>query len=101
MVMPVRSRPGLDIESWLVRKIKLRNLRELPPYHAHGGGVVHLVEAYARLLLKSLQAPTGDLRSAERIKDDARAFRSWVEGNQLDLISTDPRHTPRMTAPRD
>ena len=100
MGLPGASRPGHDIESWLVRKLKCRNLRELPPYHAHGGRVVHLAEPFARLLLKSLQSPPGDPRSAERVRDDARAFRSWVEGNQLDLAPARPRVAPGLASPR-
>lgn len=85
MDRPDQGRSGLDLESWLARKIKLGNLSGLPPFHANGGGIIHLPEPYARLLLMALRQPPSDVRARERIRDDARAFRSWVEGNQLDL----------------
>jgi hypothetical protein len=80
------SRPGLNLEAWLARKIRLRHLRELPPFHANGGGNVHQPEPYARLLLSALRESPTEVRGRERLRDDARAFRSWVEGNQLDLM---------------
>ena len=82
------SRPGLDLEAWLARKIRLKHLRELPPFFANGGGIIHLPEPYARLLHSALRASPIDDRARERARDDARAFRSWVEGNQLDLTPT-------------
>ena len=85
MERPPKGRPGLDLESWLARKIKLGNLRSLPPFHAIGGGIIHQPEPYARLLLTALRQLPYDVRYQERIRDDVRAFRSWVEGNQLDL----------------
>lgn len=85
MANPGEGRPGRDVQSWLARKIKLRNLKSLPPYRANGGGIIHQPEPYARLLLMSLQGAGDDLQASARLKDDARAFRSWVEGNQLDL----------------
>ena len=88
MARPDKGRPGLDLESWLARKIRLGNLRELPPFYANGGGIIHQPEPYARLLLSAFREQPSDVRTQERIQDDARAFRSWVEGNQLDLTPT-------------
>ena len=85
MLVPDTGRPRLDLESWLARKIRLRNLRGLPAFHANGGGIVHQPEPYARLLLDTLRQVPDNPRAVERARDDARAFRSWVEGNQLDL----------------
>lgn len=99
MARPEKGRPGLDLESWLARKIRLRNLRTLPPYQANGGGIVHLPEPYARLLLTSLQNRPGDTRAVERLKDDVRAFRSWVEGNQLDLLPIRPADSVASARP--
>jgi hypothetical protein len=90
MSRPATGRPGLDLESWLSRKIRHGNLRGLPPFHAMGGGIIHQPEPYARLLLGALRRPTADPRAAERARDDARAFRSWVEGDQIDLVPTRP-----------
>ena len=55
MDRPDKGRSGLDLESWLARKIKLGNLSGLPPFHANGGGIIHLPEPYARLLLMALR----------------------------------------------
>lgn len=85
MAQAYKGRPGLDMESWLARKIKLGNLHELPPFYANGGGSIYQAEPYARLLLSAIREVTCDIRTRERAQDDARAFRSWVEGNQLDL----------------
>ena len=82
---PVKGRPGLDLESWLARKIKLGNLRSLPPFRANGGGIIHQPEPYARLLLNAMRQEAADVRSRERWRDDVRAFRSWVECNQLEF----------------
>lgn len=92
------SRPGLDLEAWLARKIRLKHLRELPPFFANGGGIIHLPEPYARLLLSALRASPTNVRNREQVSDDVRAFRSWVEGNQLDLtpIVNDERLRTRM-----
>ena len=94
MVRPEGGRPGLDLESWLARKIRLKHLRELPPFHANGGGIVHQPEPYARVLLSALRGAPDDVDSRERLRDDARAFRSWVEGNQLDLTPSFPIVSP-------
>ena len=102
MAMPGPGRGGLDLESWLTRKIKRGNLRGLPPFPAHGGGIIHQPEPYARLLLGALRQPPGDPRAAERARDDVRAFRSWVEFNQIDLAPSRPLrpgHSPRPRAP--
>jgi hypothetical protein len=102
MAMPGPGRGGLDLESWLTRKIKRGNLRELPPFPAHGGGIIHQPEPYARLLLGALRQPPADPRAAERARDDVRAFRSWVEFHQIDLTPSRPLrpgHTPRPGAP--
>jgi hypothetical protein len=88
------GRRGLDLASWLSRKIRHRNLRLLPPFYANGGGIIHQPEPYARLLLSALRQPAAEPRSFERIRDDARAFRSWVENNQLDLSPTPPACPP-------
>lgn len=90
MARPASGPRGLDLASWLNRKIRLGNLRGLPPFPANGGGIVHQPEPYARLLLGALRQPPADARSAERLRDDARAFRSWVECNQLDIDPTRP-----------
>jgi hypothetical protein len=79
------DRPGLDLESWLARKIRNGHLRRLPAFSARGGGIVHQPEPYARLLLTTLREPSADPGAVDRIRDDARAFRSWVEESQLDL----------------
>jgi hypothetical protein len=93
------GRTGLDLASWLSRKIRHRNLRSLPPFHANGGGIIHQPEPYARLLLSALRQPAAEPRSVERIRDDARAFRSWVENNQLDLSPPQPaRPVPGASA---
>jgi hypothetical protein len=84
------ARTGLDLASWLSRKIRHGNLRGLPPFYANGGGIIHQPEPYARLLLSALREPAAEPRSFERIRDDARAFRSWVENNQLDLSPPQP-----------
>jgi hypothetical protein len=98
MTRPTRGRGGLDLASWLTRKIKHGNLRCLPPFPAHGGGVIHQPEPYARLLLGALRQPPADPRAAERARDDARAFRSWVEFSQIDLTPTRPLR-PRHDRP--
>lgn len=102
MARPVLGRGGLDLASWLTRKIKQGNLRGLPPFPALGGGVIHQPEPYARLLLGALRQPPADPDAAERLRDDARAFRSWVECDQIDLVPTRPlrpRHEPRHHHP--
>jgi hypothetical protein len=91
MSRPEVGRPSLSMETWLARKIKLGNLRSLPPFYANGGAIIHLPEPYARLLLTALREPSSDQRNQEQIRDDARAFRSWVEGNQLDLTPAVPK----------
>jgi hypothetical protein len=88
------GRPRLDLDAWLTRKIRLRLLRELPPFYANGGGIIHQPEPYARLLLSALRESPTDPRHLERIRDDARAFRSWVEGNQLELTPSLPLVRP-------
>jgi hypothetical protein len=101
MARPAPGRGGLDLASWLTRKIKHGNLRGLPPFPALGGGIIHQPEPYARLLLGALRQPPDNPRDAERIRDDARAFRSWVEYNQIDLLPNRPlrpRHSPRPGA---
>ena len=80
--------PRLDLESWLARKIRNGHLRRLPAFPAHGGGIIHQPEPYARLLLSAMREPSSDARNADRIRDDVRAFRSWVEESQLDLPAT-------------
>lgn len=85
MSRPQPGRGGLDLASWLGRKIRRGDLRLLPPYAAHGGVIIHQPEPYARLLAEALRRPPDDPKSADRTRDDARAFRSWVEGNQLEL----------------
>jgi hypothetical protein len=90
---------GLDLASWLTRKLKHGNLRGLPPYPAYGCGIIHQPEPFARLLLGALRQPPDDPWAAERVRDDARAFRSWVECNQIDLVSTRPaRPKPGLRA---
>jgi hypothetical protein len=88
MNRPESGRPGLDMASWLARKIRLGHLRGLPPFRANGGNVMYHPEPYARLLLGALRQPSADPRIAEQARDDVRAFRSWVENNQLDLVPT-------------
>ena len=93
---------GLDLASWLTRKIKHRNLRGVPPFPARGGGIIHQPEPYARLLLGALRQPPNDPRAAEQARDDARAFRTWVELDQIDLLPgrpLRPRHVPQPGAP--
>ena len=102
MARPAPGRGGLDLASWLTRKIKHGNLRGLPPFPALGGGIIHQPEPYARLLLGALRQPPDNPHDAERIRDDARAFRSWVEYNQIDLLPNRPlrpKHSPRPGAP--
>lgn len=102
MARPTPGRTGLDLASWLTRKIKHGNLRRLPPYPAYGGGIIHQPEPFARLLLGALRQLPDDPRAAERIRDDARAFRSWVEFDQIDLAPTRPLrpgHSPRPGTP--
>ena len=99
---PYRAGGASTLTSWLTRKIKLGNLRGLPPFPAHGGGIIHQPEPYARLLLGALRQPPADPRAAERARDDARAFRSWVEFNQIDLAPSRPLrpgHGPRPGTP--
>jgi hypothetical protein len=100
MTRPGPGRGGLDLASWLTRKIKHGNLRGLPPFPARGGGIIHQPEPYARLLLGALRQPPDGL-AAERARDDARAFRSWVEFDQIDLLPSRPlrpRHDHRLGA---
>ena len=102
MTRPTPGRGGLDLASWLTRKIKQGNLRGLPPFPARGGGIIHQPEPYARLLLGALRQPPADSRAAEQARDDARAFRSWVELSQIDLVPSRPlrpRHSPHPGAP--
>ena len=102
MAMPGPGRGGLDLASWLARKIRRGNLRGLPPFPAHGGGIIHQPEPYARLLLGALRQPPADPRAVERARDDARAFRSWVEFDQIDLAPSRPLrpgHGPRPRPP--
>ena len=100
MTRPNGGRSSLGMESWLARKIKLGNLRGLPPFYANGGAIIHLPEPYARLLLTALREPSSNVRNQEQIRDDARAFRSWVEGNQLDLAPVNPSLSSYAANPR-
>jgi hypothetical protein len=90
MNRPEPGRQGLDMASWLARKIRQGHLHGLPPFRANGGSIAYHPEPYARLLLGALRQPSADLHAAEQARDDARAFRSWVEGNLLDLVPTRP-----------
>ena len=93
MNRPEPGRQGLDMASWLARKIRQGHLHGLPLFRANGGNVVYHPEPYAAAPAGGAAQPSADPRSAEQARDDARAFRSWVEGNQLDL--TPPRPTAR------
>jgi hypothetical protein len=71
--------PPSRLEVWLSKTIRGGGLRALPVYHplcARGG---QSPELYARMLLAGLRTADADRRRAERLKDDGRAFRSWVE----------------------
>jgi len=100
MARPETGRTGPDPASWLARKIRHRNLRGLPPFPARGGGIIHQPEPYARLLLGALRCPGADARTSERLRDDARSFRSWVEGDQLELAPPRPSTPSRGDSPR-
>ena len=73
------SKPRGGLESWLVRKIHTQNLRSLPTYQPLNGRSGQNAEQYARRLLAALRDLEAEPIVRERIRDDGRAFRSWVE----------------------
>jgi hypothetical protein len=70
--------PGHRLETWLVRKIQGGALRALPRYQPLQGRGAECPEQYAQSLLNGLRE-VRDPQTAERLKDDGRMFRSWVE----------------------
>jgi hypothetical protein len=76
---PSRNR----LESWLVRKIQGGGLKALPRFQPMGVNGFQCPEQYARTLLAGLRRTHDDVRATERLKDDGRAFRSWVESSQF------------------
>ena len=75
--------PRNRLESWLVRKIQGGGLKMLPSFQPINAPAFQCPEQYARTLLAGLRRTEGDARAAERIKDDGRSFRSWVEARQF------------------
>lgn len=75
--------PKNRLESWLVRKIQGGGLRMLPRFQPINAQAFQCPEQYARSLLAGLRQTHGDARATERLKDDGRSFRSWVEARQL------------------
>ena len=67
------------LEGWLVREIDGGWLKSLPCYVPTGGCGGQCPDQYARMLLTGLRTAEGDTGRIERLKDDGRAFRSWVE----------------------
>ena len=87
--------PRNRLESWLVRKIQGGGLRALPKFQPIGAQAFQCPEQYARTLLAGLRQTHDDARAAERLKDDGRSFRSWVESSQLFA----PRKADSLGAP--
>jgi hypothetical protein len=75
--------PRNRLESWLVRKIQGGGLRMLPSFQPINAHAFQCPEQYARTLLAGLRQTHDDSRVAERLKDDGRSFRSWVEARQF------------------
>jgi hypothetical protein len=75
-----RPRPS-RLEGWLEGTIRAGGLRALPGYRPTGwrGEGEQCPERYARALLARLRTAREDRWQFERLKDDGRAFRSWVE----------------------
>jgi hypothetical protein len=72
---PTRNR----LESWLIRKIQAGGLKSLPRYSPLRGCGGQCPEQYARGLLAGLRTAGDNVRMIDTVKDDGRAFRSWVE----------------------
>jgi hypothetical protein len=71
--------PPSRFDGWLLKSIRGGRLKTLPRYFPTGERVGHCPERYARALLAGLRTFEGDRRRIERVRDDGRAFRSWVE----------------------
>ena len=67
------------LESWLIRKIQTGALKSLPRYSPLRGRGAQCPEQYAWTLLAGLCTAGDDIRMRDTVKDDGRAFRSWVE----------------------
>lgn len=80
--------PGPGLVSWLNRMIHQGALKTLPRYHSVRGRAQHSPDRYALDLLEGLTSGGNNPRAIEQIKDDGRAFRSWVETSQA--------HGPRV-----
>ena len=75
--------PRNRLESWLVRKIQGGGLKSMQRFRPMGGRASQCPEQYARTLLASLRSTHDNAREVERLKDDGRSFRSWVESSQI------------------
>jgi hypothetical protein len=78
-VVRKESPPRSRLEAWLLREIRGGGLKALPRYEPVRGRGSACPEHYARALLSGLGTAAGDPGRVERLKDDGRAFRSWVE----------------------
>jgi hypothetical protein len=67
------------LERWLDRKLRVGSFAAFPPYAPPGDRRSHCPDQFARALLARMRSAADDPATLERVKDDARAFRSWAE----------------------
>jgi hypothetical protein len=80
--LPGEEEPRPDrLERWLDRKLQAGALRGLPRYRPLRGLASECPERYAQALLEGLRSSRSpfDADARERVRDDGRAFRGWVE----------------------
>ena len=74
-----RGRPGVGLESWLMKMIQSGVLKDFPLYYPLRGTVGERPEHYARRLLAELRNSEASAWDREQVRDDGRAFRGWAE----------------------
>ena len=74
-----RGRPGVGLESWLVKTLERGVLRNFPLFYPLLGTEGQRPEPYARRLLAELRDPDLSAWDRAQVLDDGRAFRGWAE----------------------